>query len=482
MATSEPEPDVPTVSRLVTAAEAGASTEPARAVTVGPPARDSVVRCIWLSEEGRGPMCCTVPAVWRVSRLVIGVAAAASVAAGCGSRPVSPASGPSSPAAAAAHRPAALTPTEKPPSASALAAATRRGQRAETREAGAPAGGFGALGPDAAWVLDGNGLFTTADAGARWTRITPPVADPLANILGVTFSGPDDGWVIVVHPESATAMLSIDRTTDGGRSWQAAAEPAAGNSITTASISFAGPSTGFVAVNRYQQPHALVLATSDGGMHWRLVTQSAPLVGSGIKFTSAADGWGIDPSGRLYRTTDAGLTWSEPRLPGFEPHGPRADPRSTGSASLPTFYGTRGVLLVRGPGTVIPWGPSLVETTEDGGRSWQSHPLPFNPEAPYYGSAAQMPFAAPGPGAWLYFGSGELGDNTDARVTFLRVTGDGGREWTTILPNLGVTGVQSLSFATAADGWAVVSTTGGTAVLLRTSDGGRQFTALRPPG
>jgi hypothetical protein len=217
-------------------------------------------------------------------------------------------------------------------------------------------------------------------------------------------------------------------------------------------------------------------------MHWRLVTQSAPLVGSGIKFTSAADGWGIGTSGRLFWTTDGGLSWSEPRLPGFEPHGPRADPRSAGSASLPTFYGARGVLLVRGPGTAIPWGRSWVETTDDGGRSWQSHPLPFNPDAPFHGSAAQMPFAASAPDAWLCFGSSELGDNTYATLTLLRVAGDGGREWTTILPNLGVTGVESLSFATAADGWAVVSATGGTAVLLRTSDGGRQFTALRPPG
>ena len=432
-------------------------------------------------------MCCTVPAVWRAPRLVIGVIAAAAVAAGCGSRPVSPASGRSSPAAVAAHRPVTPALTGKPPPAAALAAATKAGQRAQTRDAGAPIGGFGVLGPDAAWVLDGNGLFTTADAGARWARITPPVADPLANILGVAFSGRDDGWALVAHPESATAMLSIDRTTDGGRSWQAASEPAAGSSITAASISFAGPSAGFAAVNRYRRPHALVLATSDGGTHWRLVTQSAPLVGSGIKFTSAADGWGTGPSGRLYRTTDGGLTWSEPRLPGFEPHGPPADPRTAGSASLPAFYGARGVLLVRGPGTAIPWGPSLVETTDDGGRSWQPHPLPFNPDAPFYGSAAQMPFAAPSPDAWLYFGSSELGNNTYARVTFLRVTGDGGREWTTILPNLGVTDVQSLSFATAADGWAVVSATGPachrcTAVLLHTSDGGRQFTALRPPG
>jgi hypothetical protein len=100
-----------------------------------------------------------MPAVWHASRLVIGVIAAAAVVAGCGSRPVLPASGPSSPAAP--------TLTEKPPSAPALAAATRCGQRAETRDAGAPVGGFGVLGPDAAWVLDGNGLFTTADAGAR---------------------------------------------------------------------------------------------------------------------------------------------------------------------------------------------------------------------------------------------------------------------------------------------------------------------------
>ncbi len=128
-----------------------------------------------------------------------------------------------------------------------------------------------------------------------------------------------------------------------------------------------------------------------------------------------------------------------------------------------------------------------METTSDGGRTWHPHRLPFNPDAPHYGSAAGMPFAAASPEDWLYFGSSDLGHRTYAKVTFLRETSDGGRTWTTVLPNLAVTGVQSLHFVTPAVGWAVVSTCGRgcrttVSLLLRTTDGGLHFTAIRPPG
>jgi photosystem II stability/assembly factor-like uncharacterized protein len=382
----------------------------------------------------------------------------------------------------------AVTPAGQAPSAAALAAAIRAGQRAEHDDSGAPVSQLGLLGPEAAWVLDGNGLFRTADAGVQWAPITPPVSDPLANILCVTFSGPQDGWAIVGHPESATAMISIDRTTDGGHSWSVVPLPGSGNSVTTASISFAGPADGFAAFNHYQQPHAQVFTTDDGGAQWHLVSAAGPAVGAGIEFTSPGDGWGIDDSGRLYRTTDGGLHWSQPQLPGLGQQARQSGHGAAASASLPAFFGRLGVLLVREPGSASPAGQAEVDTTDDGGRSWQSHPLPFDVGAQLYQSAAQMPFAAAGPGAWFYFGSSELGDKTYAMVTFLRATTDGGRSWTAILPNLGVTGIQLLAFATPSDGWAVVRDCVGIGcpgtgwLLLFTSDGGRDFTAVRPPG
>ncbi len=365
------------------------------------------------------------------------------------------------------------------PSAEAVAAAIRAGQRAEREDSGAPVGQIGVLGPESAWVLDGNGLFTTADAGARWASVTPPVSDPLANILCVTFSGPQDAWAIVVHPESAT-IVSIDRSTNGGRSWSIFSLPGAGSSIMSGSISFANSADGFAAFTVYQQPHALLFATSDGGANWHLVLATVPALGGGIEFTSAADGWGISDSGRLYQTTDGGVRWSQSPLPGFwQPGFP------TALAGLPAFSGQRGVLLA------VAAGQAQVDTTDDGGRSWQAHSLPFGAGARLHKSAAQMPFAVPGPEVWLYFGGNDFGRKVYANVTFLHVTTDGGRTWTTILPNLGVTGIQSLAFATESGGWAVLHDCAGADsvgcagtgwLLLFTSDGGRNFTALRPPG
>jgi photosystem II stability/assembly factor-like uncharacterized protein len=374
----------------------------------------------------------------------------------------------------------AVTPAGQAPSAAALAAAIRAGQRAERDDSGAPVGQVGVIGPEAAWVLDGNGLFTTADAGAQWARITPPVSDPLANIPCVTFSGPQDAWAIVVHPESATAIVSIDRTTDGGHSWSVVSLPGAGSSIMSSSISFANSSDGFAAFSVYQQPHGLLFATSDGGAKWHLVLATVPVVSGGIEFTSPADGWGVGDSGRLYRTTDGGVHWSQSRLPGFGQMGFPSAP-----AGLPAFFGQRGVLLA------VEGGQAQVDTTDDGGRSWQPHSLPFDADVQLSQSARQVPFAVPGPAVWLYFGGSEFGGRTYANVTFLRMTADGGRTWTTILPNLGVTGIQSLAFATESNGWAVLQACADAAgagcegtswLLLFTSDGGRDFTAVRPPG
>jgi photosystem II stability/assembly factor-like uncharacterized protein len=372
----------------------------------------------------------------------------------------------------------AITPAGHAPSAAALAAAIRAGQRAERDDSGGEVGQFGVLGPESAWVLDGNGLFTTGDAGGRWAQITPPASDPLANILSVGFSGPQDAWAIVLHPESAV-VVSIDRTTDGGRSWSAVSLPAAGTSISAGSISFASPADGFAAFSQYRQAHALVFATSDGGARWHEVSASAPALGTGIQFTSATDGWAITDTRRLYRTTDGGLHWSEPQLPAL---GQTGSP--TAPAGLPAVFGQRGVLLA------VAGELAQIDTTDDGGRSWQPHSLPFDADALLTQPARQMPFAVPRPAVWLYFAGGELGLTAYANVTFLHVTTDGGRTWTTILPNLGVTGIQSLAFATESDGWAVLHACPGAAsvgcqgtgwLLLFTSNGGRDFTAVSPP-
>jgi photosystem II stability/assembly factor-like uncharacterized protein len=372
----------------------------------------------------------------------------------------------------------AVTPTGQAPSAAALAAAIRAGKQAERDDSGSPVGQLGVLGPASAWVLDGNGLWTTADAGARWARITPPVSDPLANILCVTFSGPQDAWAIVAHPESATAMVSIDRTTDGGRSWSAVALPGAGTSISAGSISFANSADGVTVFSQYQRPHALEFATNDGGARWHLVSSAAPDVGAAIEFTSTADGWGIADSRQLYRTTDGGLHWAPSQLPGSGQTGLPIVP-----VGLPAFFGQRGVLLALAARV------AQIDTSDDRGRSWQPRSLPFDVQP--FQSVAQVPIAVPGPDDWLYFGGSQVGRKTYANVTFLHVTTDDGRTWTTFLPNLGVTGIQSLAFATKSDGWAVVracvvAAGGGCQgtgwLLLFTSDGGHHFVAVRPPG
>jgi photosystem II stability/assembly factor-like uncharacterized protein len=52
----------------------------------------------------------------------------------------------------------------------------------------------------------------------------------------------------------------------------------------------------------------VVLATSDGGLRWRVLP--APADAQTVCFSSPQAGW-LGAGGRLYRTTDDGLSWAQ---------------------------------------------------------------------------------------------------------------------------------------------------------------------------
>jgi len=121
----------------------------------------------------------------------------------------------------------------------------------------------------------------------------------------------------------------------------------------------------------------------------------------------------------------------------------------------------RGWLRVSDCSATAPGGGCVqrLYRTPDGGQSWQAVALP----------AAD---------ASLQFIDAVRGVATDGR-TAAWSTQDGGQSWSPAAVNFGGAGgtVQRLVFTDTERGWLLLADAGGTSRLLRTSDGGRSWTA-----
>lgn len=100
--------------------------------------------------------------------------------------------------------------------------------------------------------------------------------------------------------------------------------------------------------------------TEDGGQTWR--SAAWPDVADQPVFTDASDGWVFGQVGGLYRTTDAGASWTSVALPG-------AQYLDVGS---PVFGDPRHGTLVA---QEFPATGALILSTNDGGRSWTPRPI-----------------------------------------------------------------------------------------------------------
>lgn len=382
------------------------------------------------------------------------------------------------------------------------------------------------------WALTGNSatggttVSTTADGGVHWRRVTH-----LNGLLMGLRPAPGALWALTepgpyptaaarcpaTHWECATG-LAVSR--DGGRAWQMFAAPA-DTELTALAPLGAGAAfalavqghTGFAVLHTaddgrtwqtlYVAPHAFgptwrvgmwnahqgwgfatavdpdaVLRTADGGAAWTVVGQ-APRHTDGyqVSFSGPRHGWLQTGNGRTFVTADGGTTWNE----------------TAGAA--PVLYASwqflapgHGYALVgAGAGSR----PNL-NLTRDGGTQWTTLSLPATFRAlamtdPRVGWALAVPRGPRGGG------SGTAAVRPSGAV--LEQTVDGGRRWRAVV-RLGTRRQWLLGGALAAPGpdalWLLDSldpfsqapsgpSLGGPAVLLRSRDGARTWTALRLP-
>ncbi len=323
-----------------------------------------------------------------------------------------------------------------------------------------------------------NVLVRTSDGGLTGSLVSPSGQ----NLLAVSFSTSTNA--VAVGQNGATVLSS-----DGGATFP-----------TLISHSLGGLYSRWIRIG----PSALdayalggssqIAATTNGGESWGLLRVPSSGQLSDVDFPTTEVGYVVNSAGTVFRTADAGLSWSilssgggaasallAPDANTVLLTGPRGVRRSTNAGAsftslnativtgrahgrkrkvkLSNFNLSAGAQLAGG--AIFAYGQDVLESTDDGSH-WSLIPRPL-PEHP----VSAISFVSP-----------TTGYETSAGRTFF--TDNRGHSWREIL-SLGAASLDApgqMSFSTALNGYLHVpfDSAGAANVLLRTENGGRSWT------
>jgi photosystem II stability/assembly factor-like uncharacterized protein len=289
-------------------------------------------------------------------------------------------------------------------------------------------------------------------------RVTGHVTRASAAALGrripwaVAFVDPRHGFL-------GTAGGQLLATSDGGAHWRLI-----GNRRVVA-LSFLDRRRGYALTSA-----GTGIATRDGGRTWFPLRQPRKAAPGGprgpfpgaIEFADANHGW-VEPSdGRLYSTADGGSSWTRLKIPcDFV----------IGGISL--VDARRGYLICGGQPATIQQEKELYATA-DGGTTWRLV------AAVLFGAPKPRPNGLPGSGhvAGLDFVTTRRGLLVTSRGG-IAVTNDGGRTWRSRLFTDDASTVSSTSWAGANRIYAAYNGGNGSG-LLRSDDSGRHWRQVYP--
>ncbi len=301
-------------------------------------------------------------------------------------------------------------------------------------------------------------LERTTDGGLTWQRIGVGTPGLTENGEACAFAPGGHAWV-AMSPQPPDLELRVVRVVAGlHRAFAAAPLPGAGAGAAVVSLSFADALHGWAltSVSSGLAPSSTVYATTDGGGHWQRIATKVPVEGH-LRFTSPTDGWGLSLT-QLEHTTDGGRTWRTVPI-AATPVLPENVTRQLWSVSV---FGNRMVVAGLDPNrTGVE--DFFVEVSNDGGAHWSLQLVAANDVAPPFAKPWQ--FVAVDADHWRYIDGRSFASTDDAGKTW-RVQPNGGGE-------------PSISFVSPDDAW-VVRCTNSVCSSAVTHDDGKTWTVTVP--
>lgn len=261
-----------------------------------------------------------------------------------------------------------------------------------------------AVNPFVVWASGHKGMVVRSrDGGRSWERIEAPGGDSL-EFRDVHAVSADTAWILSA---GSGAKSRIYRTTNGGATWRLQflnPDSAAFYDC----LSFGSSTTG-IAYGDASQERTNLLRTDDAGRNWRLLAPSAvpkPLPGEGA---FAASGLCVvhgdantvfvgtgSPGSRLFRSRDAGRTWTVENTP-------FSRGIAAGLSGMSFATAQRGIVVAGDMNRLrTDSSSSVVGITTDGGRTWTMRPRPPRPGA--LAGVTWVPGAGPGVAVLVGFG------------------------------------------------------------------------------
>ena len=140
-------------------------------------------------------------------------------------------------------------------------------------------------------------ILKTTNAGLNWSNVTPVIS---SSLLTITFSSVTTGF-------AGTEFGIILKTTDGGTTWDTVNN--GGITDVIAALTFIDSQTGYGVTGDTTQ----IIKTIDGGDNWSVLNTG--LTGEyyfwSIKFLNINTGYAIDYQGKIIKTTNGGINWTE---------------------------------------------------------------------------------------------------------------------------------------------------------------------------
>jgi len=222
-------------------------------------------------------------------------------------------------------------------------------------------------------IAQGDGMFTSADAGRTWRSIGLTDTQQIARVI----VHPADSRVVFVaalgHPYGPNQERGVFRSRDGGGTWEKVLGPDADTGAVDVLFEPGNPRVMYAALWQTRRtpwsvyppsngPGSAVFTSTDGGDHWTRLTEGLPRahgrVGLAVAPSQPARVYAVvdaDVNGGVYRSDDRGAHW---RLVGPDP---RVWQRG--------WYFGRLAVDPRNPDRLYALN-TIVLRSDDGGASW----------------------------------------------------------------------------------------------------------------